>query len=272
MSTKAKKEVKEKSAPQVAASGIVDAPAVRAASALPAAVTNNLADWGGQNITSKDIVIPKVLAMQGLSKQVTEGVAKFGEFRDSLNSKVLGDLSNPIEFVPFFLEKVWVVFEEKNGTMKFVKTIPIDAENEGYPYEETLNGVKIRRDRTMNFYVLLTKDLAEGNAIPHIISFRRTSMRAGQKLVTTMYVKNMKAGGTPASMVLELKGTKQSNDKGTFVVLDVVEKRASTHAEITEAFTWVKAVQGGRTKADTSDLEQEAKQSSYAQPAGEEQY
>lgn len=240
--------------------------AAATAAQVPAAMTaGDLKAWGVEGLTQRDIVIPKILAMQGLSKLVTSGQAKFGEFRDSLNGVVLGEIGKQaIEFVPFLLEKVWIVFEDKNPpgsqqtNYKFTKVEPLTAENENWPYEEVINGVKIRRDRTMNFYVLLPGEIEKGGAIPYILSFRRTSARAGQKLATTMFMKNLKAGKTPASMVLELHGEKQQNDKGTFVVLDVKEKRPSTTAEIAEAFSWVKTVKAGKTRADTSDLEAEA--------------
>lgn len=218
-------------------------------------------------MTARDVIIPKVLPMQAMSKKVTDGQAMLGEFRDSLTGDLVGmsdGFGKPakvIDFIPFYMEKVWIVFEAKDGNpknLKFSKTVAIDASNESWPYEETLNGVLIKRDRTMNFYCLSPGEGAKG--IPFILSFRRTSAKAGQKIATTMFMKNIKAGKTPASMVLELSGTKTSNDKGTFVVMDVREKRPSTESEVSEAFGWVKTVRSGAAKIDNSDLAAEADQ------------
>lgn len=235
----------------------------------------DLSAWGAPpSITHKDIVIPKILPMQGLSKKVMEGQAAFGEFRDSLNNELVGTLNKPFEFIPFFMEKVWIVFEEKNGAMKFTKTVRIDTGNEDWPYEEVVNGVKIRRDRTMNFYVLLPEEVEKGIAIPYILSFRRTSLNAGKKLATTMFVKNMAAKKTPAAMVCELGGVKTQNDKGTFVVMDIKEKRPSTNVEIAKAFEWLQPIAKGAAKVDNSDLEGEAEtmNSSYTDQAGTQQF
>lgn len=243
--------------------------------AVPAVVNEpvNLQDWGVGELTSKDIIIPKILPMQGLSKLVTDGKAVMGEFRDSLNGTLLGNAEKaPLEFVPFYMEKVWVIFEEKAGTMKFSKQVPIDPSNENWEIEEVIAGVKIRRDRCMNFYVLLPSDVAQGGAIPYILSFRRTSLRAGQKLATQMFLKNIKAGKTPASVAMQLSGTRTTNDKGTFIVLDATEKRASSDEEVKEAFGWVKAIREGKTKVDTSDLEAEASTITNVAAAGPEQY
>lgn len=255
MSKQAKKEAEPKESVVVNNSVVMAAPTQ--APALSQAQVMN--EWGMANtLTAKDIIIPKILVMQGLSKQVTTGKAVMGEFRDSLNGKLLGDIEkSPLEFIPFLLEKVWIVFEERNGTMKYTKTIPMDAANENWPYEEVINGVKIKRDRTMNFYVLLPSEVSAGGEIPYILSFRRTSARAGQKLATTMYVRNISANKTPASTALSLLGTRQSNDKGTFVVADVQEKRGSTPQEVASALAWVKRIKAGQTKVDDSDLESE---------------
>jgi hypothetical protein len=248
----------------------VEAPAVPATVAAPV----NLNEWGVGELTSKDIIIPKILVMQGLSKLVTNGDAKMGEFRDSLNGTVLGSAEKDhLEFIPFYMQKVWVIFEEKNGAMKFAKQVPIDASNENWDIEETIAGVKIRRDRCMNFYCLLPQDVDQGGALPYILSFRRTSLRTGQKIATQMFLKNVKAGKTPASAVMSLSGTKQTNDKGTFVVTDAVYKRESKAGEIAEAFAWVKTIKEGGTRADTSDLETEASTiSSGASDQGAETY
>lgn len=250
---------------------------------LPAAANQAqiMNEWGVQNLTSRDVVIAKILPMQAMSKKVVDGQARLGEFRDSLNNEVIGMAegfgtpAKPLEFVPFYMEKTWLIFEDKTGTgqnMKFTKTVAIDQTNESWPFEETINGVKIRRDRTMNFYCLHPSQVADGTALPFLLSFRRTSAKAGQKLATTMFMSNIKAGKTPASMVMELTGVKTSNDKGTFVVLDVKQKRESSAGEVAEAFSWLKQIRAGAAKVDNSDLESEADLMSGAAPAQSDQF
>lgn len=241
--TKAKKET----------SPVVQQEATKAISTQTAMM--NPAEWGMPVMTSKDIIIPKILAMQGLSKAVIKGEAKFGDFRDSLSLALKGDLKTPMAFVPFYMEKVWVKFEERNGTMKFAGVSPITPANEDQPLEGVANGTKYRVDRTLNIYALLE---GEENKLPYILSFRRTSLRAGNKIATVMFVSNLNEGLTPASKVLYLTGEAKENDKGHFVVMDVKEKGPSSDAQVAKAFEWVKRVRGGQTKADNSDLVEEA--------------
>lgn len=214
--------------------------------------------WGAPSITAKDIVIPKILAMQAMTKAVIDGSAKFGEFRESLSGVVLGDTQTPIEFIPFHMEKVWIIFEKegKGDKFKFSGVIPIIPANENLTYEgENDEGTPIKRYRTLNFYVLLPKEVEAGTAIPYMLSFRSSSAKAGTKLTTMMYMKNIKAGKLPASTVMTLHGEKTQNDDGTFIVMDVKEKRESTAKEVHEAFEWVKTVRSGAVKVDHSDLE-----------------
>jgi hypothetical protein len=214
-------------------------------------------DWGTEaTLTAKDFVIPKILPMQPGSKLVTDGLATFGQFRDSLSGNLLGDMDTPLEFIPFYLEKVWVVMQKEGKSFRYKRQVPITAENEGQEFEQVSeDDIPEKWYRTFMFYVILPSDIAKGSEIPYVLSFRSTSAHAGKKLITTMYMKNLKAGKTPASMCMELSGIKRQNDDGTFLVLDVKEKRPSEKAEIEKAYSWLKMVQKGKARVDHSDLE-----------------
>lgn len=226
--------------------------------AITTADPKTLSDWGVPQMTSRDIVIPKILPMQAMSKKVTAGEAKFGEFRDSLTDEVVGDEKRPIEFIPFFMEKCYVVMRKEKGQYKFNRTVPLVAENEGEDFEQTNEGHEEKWYRTQNFYVLFPNEIENGAAIPKLLSFRSSSAKAGNKLATVMFMQNLKAGKTPAAQVMQLSGAKTSNDKGTFIVMDVKTVRESTEAEVAEAFNWVKTIRAGSAKVDHSDLEGEA--------------
>ena len=257
-----KKNAKKPAPPKVASEAAEKALVVSQPTAsLPSmGSATDLEAWGVTTLTAKDVVIPKILPMQAMSKKVTAGECKFGDLIDSLTNEVLGDQKKPIQFVPFFMEKVFVVMEEKDGKFEFANQVPIKADNEGQEFEGVNPETKVKQKwyRTLNFYVLFPNQVENNEAIPYLLSFRSTSARAGQKLATTMFMKNLKAGKTPASTVMELSIAKKQNDKGTFMVLDVKEVRASTQAEVNEAFAWVKTVKANRVKVDHSDLADDA--------------
>ena len=227
-------------------------------------------------LTAKDIIIPKILAMQAMTKKVIEGTAKFGEFRDSVNYTVMGSEGKPIEFIPFHRTMEFVVMREEKGKFKFHRTEVINAENENNAYElEDAEGNNERWYRCANFFVLLPDEIKKGGALPYIMSFKSTAARAGSKIATTMFAKNIARVGvpeyqsTPASTVMELSGTKRTNDAGTFVQLDAVEKRLCTEAEVDACYEWVKTIQGGGVKIDNSDIVDEVNASGGAAPVAE---
>lgn len=217
---------------------------------LPAEI--GLDAFGDAGISSQDIVIPKILVMQGLSKQVTEGKAKLGDFVDSLSSEVIGDISTPIEFIPFHLEKKWIISKKRAGDnrFKFDRFEDLTAMNENRSWEGMEDGVETKYEKLFNFYSLLTNDMA----LPYIISFKSTSMKAGRELATQMFVKNRAANKVPPAKVMNLFGDRVTKNDNTFAVLKTAVQRDSTPEEIQQCLMWYKTIASGGTKSDNSDI------------------
>lgn len=215
--------------------------------------------WGAPEIGSQDILIPKILLMQGLSQFVADGVAQIGEFRDSVSSAMLGNVATPIHFIPVHIDKTWVLSKKTGDRFKYQTMIPVTRDNESMEWEYTdEEGVLCRRDYTMTCYCLLPSDVAAGLPMPYTISFRRTSMRAGKKLFTQMYIRNRQAGQVPPAQVMELSAKREKNDQGTYMVLDIAPVRPASQEEVIAAFDLYKTIQGGSVKVDHSDIEAEA--------------
>ena len=223
------------------------------------AIAMDPAEWGAAPISSKDIIIPRILLMQPMSDKVTAGEAAFGEFRESLNNTRLGDFKTPFEIIPFHMEKVFIeykiVTQGQKTTKEFLRVVPITPANEDAKYEDTEVGedgkvYPIARDYTMNFYLLLASELRSGEgAMPYILSTRRTSSKAGKKLATQMYVKNLQAKKTPASTMCLVTAGKQTNDEGTWAVIDVLPGEPTPDTYVAEALKWYKMVKAGQAKA-----------------------
>ena len=218
-------------------------------------------EWGGSPITSQDIVLPRILMMQPMSDMVTAGDAAFGDMVESLGNKKLGDFKNALEIIPFYLQKVYVEYDISLGTgqgeKKFLRMVPITASNDNLPFddEELINGkaTPIMRDRCMNYYVLIPTEVDSNTAIPHELSFRRTSLKAGKKLATQMYIKNKDAGLPPPAVMCSVSVEKTSNDKGTFAIMDVsfTEKTKTEH--VAECKRWIKLILAGEAKVHEAD-------------------
>lgn len=226
----------------------------------------NPAAWGAPNMSAQDMIIPKILPLQFMSEKVKKEEGKYGEFRDTLSNKKLGDLQTPVEFVPILLQKKWIEFDlipSKSGPPKreFKQVINIQDNptkpgfNDNLPLKDEEN--KLERDRVMDFFCLLPSEIEKGDALPYVLSFRRTSLRAGKKLATQMYVRNSASNKIPAAVVCTLSGATKENDMGEFVVMDVNPKRESTEKEMGEAFKWLKVINQGAVKVDESEFKQE---------------
>ncbi len=222
--------------------------------------------WGQSPIvTAQDIVIPKILPLQHMSEKVTQGKGKYGEFRDTLSNNLFGDLAQPVEFVPFHVEKKWLEFEmipKKGGAPKreYRGTVKIqdNPTQPGYNDELPLREEGLERDRCMDFYVVVPSEVAAGEALPYVISFRRTSLKGGKKLMTQMYVRNRAAGKVPAATVMKLVGTDTSNDDGSYIVQDVELGRAATNEEVIAAKYWYDIIKKGGARVDESEFKEEA--------------
>jgi len=236
--------------------------------------TEVIQDWGTpQFVGSSDIVIPKILPMQGLSQLVMDGKAMFGEFRDSVNGTLLGSLDKPFEVIPFHLDKVWdIKLEQADGSFKWSRTIPLienpmDAGyNDNLTWEGEENGLKVQRIRRMNFYVMLPSEVASGEGMPYMLSFKSTSIKEGKKLFTQMYVRNLRASLPPPGYVITVAGLKQKNDKGTYAVPTISVGRKSTAAEINECLSWFKLVKKGAVKVDERDVQGETVEVDASEP------
>jgi hypothetical protein len=220
-------------------------------------------EWGVTEVSSRDIIIPRILLMQPMSDKVTAGDAAFGEFRESLNNEKLGDFKAGFEFVPFHMEKVFIEYKVNGQKKDYLRVVPITPQNEDLPYNDVEKGedgvsFEVSRDRVMNFYVLLPSELEVGGAIPYILSARRTSMTAGKKLATQMFVKNIAAKKTPASTVCIATCGKQSNDEGTWAVMDVAPTRQSPDQYVVEALKWLKMIKAGKAKAHVESYNEDA--------------
>lgn len=238
--------------------------AVKKAGAL-AVPSTTMADWGVE-ASSADLVIPKLQLCQPMSKKVVEeGIAAFGDIRDSLDNEKFADFKTSLEFIPFFLQRKWVEYklQKKENSLEmekiYIRTLPLVTNpqaagyNDKLVYEEVVDGEMIQRDRVLDFYVLIASQVASGG-IPHVLSMRRSSMKAGKALYTQCYVKNIAAGKTPASYVMSLSVTKETNEKGTFGVLNVRTGRETTAEEMAAVRQWLSVVQAGKVKVDESDL------------------
>jgi len=230
------------------------------------AVQSESAAWGMEEITAQDIILPKLLLMQGLSKIVTAGDAAQGQIVNSVTKEVVGGISNiktkagePVELVCFKLFKTWVEFDKIEGQWVFRKTYPMDASNLDLAQEEIVSGVEVRRDRCMNFMVLLPSEIEEGAALPYVVSFRRTSMQAGKKIASAQKRWQALGAANPVChKTFKMSVIQKTKDDKNFWAFEMEEGRETSAEEQAECKKWFTALQKMNAKIDDSDLNESA--------------
>lgn len=219
--------------------------------------------WGSEGTDNSDILIPKILLMQGLSQYVAQEKAQMGDLVDSVTGEVLGsgrekDFS-AVKIIPLMQFKNWTHYLKVGDKWEYKGTEMWNATNAGTPrYEEyQKDGQTYRSDSALNFYVLVVND-NKVQDLPYLVSFRRTSFRAGQKLVThfTKCQLAAKAGAPipPAATTFDLASRKVQNDQGTFYVFDLFGTSPTNGDWMPTAYSWYQTLKAGSHKVDESDL------------------
>ena len=186
-------------------------------------------------LTAQDVMIPKVLLMQKMSQLVEneDNDIKEGDFVHSLSEEIIGDKNKPLSVVVIGMFKTVIISE--NG--EYARTESWTPELAKLPYEETVDGVTVNRSTALNYYVLLKKDIAEMEAFPHVITFKRTGVKAGKTLGTHLLMLE-DFGKKPYFKNFILGAKKEKGDKGSYYVWDIKKGETSSEEEQAIAKRW----------------------------------
>lgn len=183
------------------------------ASQLPA--TTPQAPEPQQDILAGDIVLPKLLLMQGLSEFVKTRKAQLGDIVRSNSQEVLAKPGERFDFIPLKITMGWAEKEKVGQDFAFRRAFPRTRQNEMLPWNfwrnaqgmdfdkpGQLGATEWKRVKSIDVYALLPRDVDAfqvemANAIekgevpdlnktvlPVVISFRSTGFKAGQAVVT----------------------------------------------------------------------------------------
>lgn len=208
---------------------------------------------GEAEVEASDLLLPKILVMQPTSKMVKDEKGKIGELRDSLSSKLIAAKEKPVEVILFQPFKTWVEFDKSSGSEKWLKTVPYTPENSSVAQEEVIDGKKIVRYKTQNYYALLPSEIEAGEYIPKVVSLRSTGYMTAKKIESRRIF--MKQFSKPLPFqVFTFTTTAKTNEKGSWYVIDPADARDATDKELSAVKNWSDLIKRSNVKIDDSDV------------------
>jgi hypothetical protein len=244
-------------------------------------------NWKHDYIDSDDVLIPRLLMMQGLSELVADGKANQGELVKSTSKEVVGGKDKGVEIIPLKVFKTFVISEKVGQKWEYRSQEPVTMQNKDAPLEWNVGAQIFRRDRSLNFYVLFPADIAreseamrkfhdEGELpdpddalIPCVLSFRRTSYGAGKELAT-FFKKAEHFGMSPAVSTFQLSTKLEKNDQGNFWVMTVQKGRKSTQTELDVASKWNQTLSTASVRIDDDADVAPAPTAQYTAPVAQQ--
>lgn len=202
---------------------------------------------GMPDIDPNDLMIPRLLLLQPTSQ--LEGNA--GEIIDRNVGGKVGGNGEKLNFIPLTFFKTWEHFKKAQGDGQRTWTgrEMWGPDNAHLPWNEKVDGIEISHDQTLNFYVMLERDLSNPMAMPYMVKFTRTGYQSGKKLLTAFQMARS-AKFEPWSFVFALDSHLEKDDKRKYYELDVTQvldtttkqqKRVSGEA-LENARKWAKII------------------------------
>jgi len=212
-------------------------------------------DWGTENVDSTDILIPRILLMQGQSKLVTAEKAQTGQIIESVTNKVLAEKGKTLEFIPLKTFKNTIVMSANDN--QFMYQREFETEDGKPPWEKEINGELVRIFPTLNFFVMLTTDLDSATAIPMVLSFRSTQYKKGRILLSYFNECKM-TKSPPAANTFTLGVEKTSNDKGTWYLYDINRHEKTPKKYMGKLYEWWQILTGKGIEVDAIEKDVDA--------------
>lgn len=236
--------------------------AVATKKAAEVALPIDQADWGLETTDSRDMIIPKILIGQGQSPAVLNGSVRPGEVYHSVSGKVLANSDEKklqtLKFIAFKEESLWHLEKKVNGKFKTQGYEPRSAANDTLALEFIKDNEEWRRNKTLQYHVLLVDELSSPSAFPCVLTCKRTSFMAGKALhnhfVLTKNAMNKGHKVNPADTAFELFGKRLEKDGNIYFAFDVKPVEGKTKPEHQKiAFDWLQTMKTASYKIDETD-------------------
>lgn len=208
-----------------------------------------LASWGGNEFDQSDIIIPKIILMQGASQLVADGIAKPGEYIHSVTKEVLGSKDSPVTITPLHMKKFWRVSKPEGTKYVFERMDHVTQESINAPKEFLESGINKKRQMVYQFYVLI-----DGYAVPFIIQMKGMSHGAGKQLANEMFVTNKIKKLPPPGRQFKLSVEDAEYEGTKYKAYKTIEPSNTPEDMVMGlCYEWFKTINAGEVLEDNTD-------------------
>ena len=223
--------------------------------AVSSDLAGDLAGMGlgaGEEIDTKDILIPKLMLTQGLTKAVAKGKVPVGIYCNSVD---LVDFGSEFEALVIQSYKVWQEYKVvPNGKDEYMQTLDFYS-NENLPYQfKNDKGEDCKRKEVLGFYILLLDEIANGIAFPYIVDFKGGSKSAGRELAS--HFAKLRSNGLPSFAKVFSFGTELVEAEHTYYKKTVGMGRNITREELASVKTWIADLKKNKDHIKVDDSEE----------------
>ena len=170
-------------------------------------------------VDTADLIIPKIMLMQKVSKKVEEEEAKVGEFRENVGNKLLGDKKTNLHLAPVRpIKKIYCEsVKDKQGNIISYAEVPAEPGKKLSPLEQTEEGT-LERQEAYELFCLPLAELddyikADAKPFPFVITFKGASFYAGRQIFQAQFMyKNMRK--PPFALMFEISSTQATSKMG----------------------------------------------------------
>lgn len=226
--------------------------------------TDLVGSWGEQKINAANIILPRVLLMQGQSEFVLGRKAQIGDIVKSTTGQVVAGVDKAVEFIPLWHVELWSLLEKVGNKFEWRRNEAVTADNLSAPLQFNYQGTEWRRDKCLDFFVILVDDIAKEKAardaiakgelpsidsalFPCYLSFRRTSTGAGKELVKAFAT--AKHYDMPVSRwKFKLTSKMDKNDQGTYAVFEVANAGTTDLTHLPVCKSWFDVITSQKAK------------------------
>lgn len=232
---------------------------------LPANFSNM--QWGPTEMSASDILMPRVLLMQGTSDLVKNKRTKsVGDLIDSVSHATLlsakdAQAGKTIEMVPLHAYKTWIINKMDPATkkFKFFSQEPMLPGEEKLPWDFSQYNEKLRMDEyfrriyRINVYALIKDQIGSEDCIPYLVSFQVFSLTEGKK-IATHFMKAARNNKPPFCKTFLLgSGGATSKSGDTFEIFKADIGSDFPQSEWAVPYKWYQEIRAGKLKADEDE-------------------